>query len=63
MSGLRAGVAPGLRLERKHLNALVCAMRYLSFDELRAQGRAHPLGLRGLGDQPPDSHGPISGNV
>ena len=42
--------SPGPRLERKHLNALVCAMRYPSFDEVRAQGRAHPMGLRGLGD-------------
>ena len=42
--------SPGPRLERKHLNALICAMRYPSFDEVRAQGRAHPLGLRGLGD-------------
>ena len=42
--------SPGPRLERKHLNALVCAMRYPSFDEVRVQGKAHPMGLRGLGD-------------
>ena len=39
-----------LNLKRRHLNALVLGMLYPRFDEVVAQGKAHPVGLRGLGD-------------
>ena len=46
----RARAEQVLSLRRKHLNALVLGMLYPRFDEVVAQGKAHPVGLRGLGD-------------
>ena len=46
----RARAEQVLNLRRKHLNALVLGMLYPRFDEVVAQGKAHPVGLRGLGD-------------
>ena len=46
----RARAEQALDLKRKHLNALVLGMLYPRFDEVVAQGKAHPVGLRGLGD-------------
>ena len=47
---VRARAEQALNLRRKHLNALVLGMLYPRFDEVVAQGKAHPVGLRGLGD-------------
>ena len=46
----RARAEQVLNLRRKHLNALVLGMLYPRFDEVVTQGKAHPVGLRGLGD-------------
>ena len=40
----------GLNLECRHLNVLLLGMCYPRFDEVVAQGKAHRVGLVGLGD-------------